>query len=254
MLIEEEGLPAAAPLWAVRLGEVCERLQRPLEPGERAQLRGEAWRLLTTSLLRMLRAHAGTPASRSRDELEDIASQKALELLLRAESGAWRTHDRPPGEIAGFVSRVARNELVSRWRKTRREVRVPAAADGAWHGETAADSAVAEPHGDPGARYEASQFAAALAQCARTLQPRARLAWFLRVFHELSSREIAAHPSLRMNSAHVNVVLQRARHAVQGCLRSRGFDREGIPAGTFTELWALVHPAPSASSEQTREP
>ncbi|MEQ1833087.1 MAG: hypothetical protein ABL977_08515 [Candidatus Eisenbacteria bacterium] len=167
--------------------------------------------------------------------------------MLRAESGDWRTGGRHPLEIAAFVQTTARNLLISRWRKDRRVAPWPdhwRAMPSEYRGDL--DGAHSSAH-DPSTELEAREFASALARCAACLQPRARLAWFLRVFHDLPSREIAAHPQIAIGVPHLNVVLQRAREAVLKCMTLKGFEWHAMPPGTFTHLWTLLHPAPFGS-------
>jgi len=200
-------------------------------PEGREASRARLWPLLHAGLFASLRAQAGRVVATSPEDLEDLASQKALELLLRAEEGAWDIEGRTPLEIAGYVARVARHALVDLARQRGRECAPPDDPE-AW------DTAVTD-RSDPLPRPEdalaAREFALALGECAGQLAPRSRQAWFRRVFLERPSREIAS--SLGIQPAHVDVVVQRARAAIRDCMRRRGLRDVEVMAGLFVELW-----------------
>jgi DNA-directed RNA polymerase specialized sigma24 family protein len=84
---------------------------------------------------------------------------------------------------------------------------------------------------------ERKEFVEALRHCTERLKVRARFAWFLRVFHEMSSKEIATHPAVRLKVSHVDVLLQRSRKAIRDCMERRGFEPKDMPSGAFVELW-----------------
>jgi len=182
---------------------------------------------------------AGRVAPVSQEDLEDLASQKALELLLRAEEGAWDPGGRPDHEVAGYVSKVARHALVDLARRRGRESPAPDDPE-AWA------TVLAERGGDavrPEDRIVAQEFARALRACVAALAPRAQLAWYHRVFLERPSREIAA--DLGLSPAHVDVVVQRARAALRACMEQKGHRDPQLRAGAFVELWrhfADTHP------------
>src|SRR5262249_35917564 len=66
----------------------------------------------------------------SREDLEDLASGKALELLQHGEGKRWSTAGHGPREVAGFVARVARNGLIDLARRRGREAPPPEDAAG----------------------------------------------------------------------------------------------------------------------------
>jgi DNA-directed RNA polymerase specialized sigma24 family protein len=234
--------------WPVRLVGLCARLRRGGEWRECA--RPEAWLLLRGALARFLRAYAPRVQAAQPEDLEDLASAKALELLLRAESGAWNPDGRHPAEVAGFVAAVARNGLARLAVRMRRE-RGPAV-----DAETV-DSGRERPHArtpaTPEAAVEAREFVEALVECVGRLQVRARRTWYLRVCCGLSSRDIAAHPEIRMTAPHVDVVVQRAREALRTCLAVRGLHPRDFPAGAHAALWDCISsfeaglPAPAST-------
>jgi len=196
------------------------------------------WPILHAALFASLRAQAGRIAWVNNEDLEDLASQKALELLLRTEEGAWDPKGRSDHEVAGYVARVARHALVDLARRRGRECATPEDPEAWGH-------AIANPAGEP-ARPEdhlvAREFACALQACVEALAPRARQAWFRRVFLERPSREIAA--SLGLTAAHVDVVVQRARVALRRCMEAKGHGEDPVRPGVFVELWARFSAEP----------
>src|SRR5262249_8536098 len=85
---------------------------------------------------------------------------------------------------------------------------------------------------------EAQEFARALRQCVESLAPRARQAWFHRVFLERPSREIAT--SLGLTAPHVDVVVQRARVSLRSCMEGKGHPETCMRPGAFVELWRHI--------------
>ena len=222
--------PPSPPCWP---GQVAREilLLRSASAAERDPARARLWPLLHAALFAALRSQAGRITPVAAEDLEDLASQKALELLLRAEQGVWEIAGRTEPEIAGYVARVARHALVDLARLRGRECPGPEDTE-AW------DVALAERVDGP-ARPEdglaAREFVIALRECAASLTPRARQAWFRRVFLERPSREIAAH--LGISPAHVDVVVQRARAALRECMERRGHRELESRPGLFVELW-----------------
>jgi RNA polymerase sigma factor (sigma-70 family) len=187
--------------------------------------------VLHAALFAAARAQARRVAAASAEDLEDLASGKALELLGRAEEGAWDPSGHPPHEIAGFVSRVARNGLIDLARRRGHET--PASADdGAW------DAPIEDPAPGPDEVLAAREFVAALGACVASLAPRSRQVWFRRVFHGVASRDLAVLTGLQ--AAHVDVIVSRARAALRGCMEAKGFGSEDVRPGAFVALWPSV--------------
>jgi len=220
-----------AARWPARLIELCEELRRPDRP---PRAREECWVLVRDALVRFLRGYAARQAAVNPEDLEDLASSKALEILVRAESGEWDPRGRHPAEVAGYLATVARNGLS---RLAAGQARRPLSLDA----ETPDSESLAErlPGGGaaPDVQMEAREFVEALRECAGRLQPRSRTIWFLRAALDLPSRDIAAHPAVGLNVPHVDVVLQRAREALRECLRARGWTAADFPAGAFAAMW-----------------
>lgn len=197
----------------------------------RETARTQLWPLLHAALFAALRAQAGRITRVAIEDIEDLASQKALELLLRAEDGVWNIAGRSESEIAGYVARVARHALVDLARRRGREAPGPEDTE-AW------DIALAERVPGPVRPEEilaTREFTAALGDCAGLLHARARQAWFKRVFLERPSREIAL--LLGLNAAHVDVVVQRAREALSECMKRKGHREGDLQPGLFVELY-----------------
>jgi RNA polymerase sigma factor (sigma-70 family) len=238
--------PEPSPLrWPAHVAAAVAVLRRAA-PGERDQARGALWTLLHASLFASLRSQAGRIAPVGGDDLEDLASQKALELLLSAEEGRWDPDGRAEHEIAGYVARVARYALVDLARRRGREC--PAAeSPEAWSMALSEASAPVRPEDELAAR----EFARALRECVSQLAPRAREAWFRRVFLERPSREIAK--ALQLTPAHVDVVVQRAREALRKCMTHRGHPDAELRPGAFVEIWTYLSGAGPAHGEFRNE-
>lgn len=223
-------------LWPLELARLQSALTTTAgDPLRRDQARGAFWRLLFQSLTRFLRYHSRTDRGADPAVLEDIAADKALELLSRAESGAWDLAGRSAGEIAGYVSRTARFGWIDH---AKRAARFTAEPDGAGPGVS---RYLTIAPGSSADRVESREFARAVRDCVEALPARGRRVWFFRVYYEMSSRDIAAHPLVDVNAAHVDVLVQRARRALRDCLRAKGHAIEDNPAVGFVEVWDLLH-------------
>jgi hypothetical protein len=104
------------------------------------------------------------------------------------------------------------------------------------------EAARAEPadRADVARDVEAGDTAGTIAECFERMTPRARLVWLLRVFCELSSEEVAAHPDLNTTPAAVDTMLMRCRQELRRCVQAKGFDPASLPVGTLTALWEMV--------------
>ena len=226
-------------LWPLEVVRLHGAIHAARAPAERDAARGALWRLLFEALTRYLRVHSRHTRGTSPADLEDIASEKALEILARAESGAWDLCGRSAAEISGYLSRVARNGWVDLVQRASREVRVPEGGEPDRSLEGVPDRP-GTLETSPGDRVEGVELALALRDCAESLPERERRIWFFRAFYEMSSREIAAHPLIRLNAAHVDVVAQRARLALRECLGRKGHTAGDAPPGAFIELWSQL--------------
>jgi len=224
-----------APRWPNRVENLCRELRLAPEDSRRSSLQAELWVLLNVALHRYLDHHSGRVGSFAREDLEDIASQKSLELLRCAESGSWEPSGRGAAEIAGYLSTVARNGLIDHARRARR---------GAPYSEEWDDPSELEPPAvteeTPDVQVERREFLGALRGCVETLTPRLRTIWFFRVFYDMTSKDIARHPEVGLNAGHVDVLLQRCRDGIRDCMKRKGHSSDQVPPGTFVELWQCL--------------
>jgi RNA polymerase sigma factor (sigma-70 family) len=224
------------PIWAERIEPALEAL-RSAAPGARDGARAELWRLVHAALFATLRAQAGRIAPVSQEDLEDIASGKALELLQQAEGTEWSVAGRSPREVAGFVARVARNGLVDLARRRGREAPPPEDADAWDRAVTDAGNEVT----DPLELTSAREFVSSLRDCVVGLTPRARKVWMQRVVLDRPSREAAG--ALGLSIANVDVMAQRARDALAACMAAKGHRVAALHPRAFVALWARSDPA-----------
>ena len=232
-------MPAAPePRWPARLLDLVSVLQSAA-PGEgRETARAETWLLINSALLRYVRAQASGLGRLDPADLEDVAAEKSLELMVAAESGNWKVAGRRGEELAGYLSQAARNGLVdllrarSRERNLGGESGVPMGTDG----RDSRPGSGNHPE-NPESLVARRDFVAALSGCAEALEPRSLLVWFLRVFHDMPTKEIARHPEVRLKPGHVDVLLQRSREAMSACMRKKGHEPADMPHGSFVELW-----------------
>jgi DNA-directed RNA polymerase specialized sigma24 family protein len=236
------------PRWPERLKDLIPRLTSPEDQPDREKIRDEIWIIVATAVAGFVRAHSRKLGPMGQDDLDEIAAQKSLELMRRVEDGGWEVAGRSASEIAGYISAVARNGLVDCLREAGRMPRPVdnQDEDGEHHPDQDLDFAILEygaaGGGLPGPvapdlAVESREFAAALVRCAGELRPKWRRLWMFRVFLELPTRDIAAHPQIGLKPAHVDVLLQRARNAIRNCMQSRGFLTDAMPRGAFFEIW-----------------
>lgn len=224
--------PPLPPGWAEQIAPAARALRRA-RPARQRDARAALWLLLHAALFAALRAQAGKVLAVSREDLEDLASAKALELLLRAEEGAWDLSSRLPREVAGYIAKVARHGLIDLARRRGRECPGPDDPD-AWS-HALSDGALAA---GPEDHLAAQEFIGALRDCVAGLSGRARDVWFRRAFLERPSREIAVRLGLR--ESHVDVIVQRAREALRQCMQGKGHRDADARPGAFVEIWASL--------------
>ena len=242
--------PANDSRWPVVLADLCRRVRLTVR-GEGAEggtrvgegpdstagpLYDQIWILLNAALRLCLRAQSSHGGILSQEDIEDIASEKALEIHQGIVTGRVEIAGPSAGQVATFLSSVARNALIDHYRKSKRL----APAERSHPAEGGSDVLPKQTHEDSTAhQVEAREYARALTKCLSELAPRSRLVWFFRTFYGFSTKEIAAHAEVLLKPGHVDVVLQRARGAIQDCLRTHGFAGDESPRGTFTEVWLM---------------
>jgi RNA polymerase sigma factor (sigma-70 family) len=241
---------ADLPLWPERVQCLSRELRATRDSCRRKALQGELWLLLHMALGRYLSAQGAHRGRLPREDLEDLAAQKALELLASAERGSWEVAVRTPGEIASYVSTVARNGLIDH---ARRHLGGAMAQAEEAELETALENESLQPVEAPEVAVERREFANALTECAAELSGRSRTIWFFRVFYDMSSKEIAGHPEVAIKPGHVDVVLQRCREAIRDCMKRKGHGTGQMPPGTFLELWKRFRSEIGLHSEAPEE-
>lgn len=242
--------PETQAQWPRRLVALCDEVRgRAPEPSTRAML----WNLLRDSLHSMLRHESKSFPGTRLPDLEDLASAKALDLLLRAERGEWSPEGRTNGEVVNYLRATARHAL-SRHAETRSRA-LP--LDGAtsvpeeWADSLEDRAPSAARASDP---VEAREFTDALLDCLSTTPPRARFAWYLRAVHEMASRDIAAHPKVAATVANVDVILMRVRAHLKDCLARKDFEPGPLPSGVFTLLWNSLARGQSWAADSSEIP
>lgn len=223
------------PQWPGRLIELCAALARA-HAADRQDLRTRAWVLLRDCLHCMLREDARRFPGVGAEDLEDLASAKALDLLLRAERLEWSPANRSPGEVVSYLRSTARHGLV-RLAQQRSRLESLQAVNETGTGESPRAPSWSAAAAGPERPVESNEFAEDLLECLGRLQPRSRRVWLLRAVHELGSRDIAEHPLVRASVANVDVILMRARAHLKQCLATKGLEPEPLPAGTFSLIW-----------------
>jgi RNA polymerase sigma factor (sigma-70 family) len=223
--------------WPERLKEISGALQHPQDESSRRETSGQAWKILYFALSQYLRYHASALGGVSREDLEDLAEEKSLDLINRIVSKKTDFSDRSPPEIASFLSRVARNDLLDFLRRSRRRV-VPKDEDlPEWDvGERSGGFTVSQTE-SPDVCVEREEFVGALRECIEKLDWRSRLIWFFRVFYGMSSKDIANHPEIELKPSYVDVLFQRSRQVVGECMHRKKYQPDDVPQGSFTELW-----------------
>jgi DNA-directed RNA polymerase specialized sigma24 family protein len=223
------------PRWPGRLQELCRELRQPGGAlSSSPETREEFWLLLNSALSRYARWHAWRYGGLPPEDVEDVIAEKSLDLQRKVESGRWDLSERSAGEIAAYISKVARNGLLTcRGRRARgatcvRETRMT------WNEEHRLRVAGA---GQISPTVEKSEYAGALIACVRQLGDHARSAWIFRAFLRMTTKEIASHPEVQLKPTHVDVLLSRTREAIRECMRSKGYESAEMPPGTFIELW-----------------
>lgn len=222
------------PKWPNRLKETILEMQNSSASPRREEARGEALLLLNLAIGRYLRRHGHRFGFRNEDDLHDIASQKSLDLLRRAELGKWSPANRRGPEVMAYLSKVAERGLIDRLRETGRRVLPADENRPEWDVAGKTRESTMDP---PDLGIERKDFAEALKDCAGRLENTSRVVWFLRVLCSLSTKEVASHPDVRLNAGHVDVLMHRARRSIQDCMRQKGYCADDMPPGTFAELW-----------------
>lgn len=203
-----------------------------------AASREQVWILLYAVVVANVRARARGVRSVGPEDVHDIAAQKTLDLMRQLDAGSWEPARATPEQIRAYVVSTARNAVVD-FAKSQRIQLVPLGGDDPAGGDdrpfpTPASAATQD------AAVDGKSCAAAILACLSNLTPKNRVVWYLRILLELTSQQIARHPSVRMRPGAVDVMLFRLRAAMRRCLAGRGVDPTSIPPGTFAWLWESI--------------
>ncbi len=230
--------PKYEPLWPLRLQQLSQELRSERPSQARDRTRAETWAILNFALLRYLNSQMHHYRRLSQEDIEDLASEKSLDLVSNLESGRWEVAGRTGPEIAAYLAATARNGIVDLLRSPdcRRRVEGTAMSEGREIG----NENPLPPHA-PDSPVERRAFIEALRDCADRLQPRSRRIWFFRVFYDMATKEIAAHPEIGLNPAHVDVVLSNVRSAIRECMENKEQRLRDLPPGSFFEIWKSFH-------------
>ena len=236
----------SSPRWGRLLAGLAARQRTPDRPGRRARER--LWVLLVMVLRRRIRAESRRLGPIDDDDLADLASEKALELIHRIDAGEWEPDSMPEEKIVGYVSSAARYGLIDTLRRSERratdlEPDIESVAAGA-----GVDSSGVEP---PHVAAERAAFVDAIVSCAGNLTTTHRTIWLFRVFLDMPSKAIAAHPAVGLKPGHIDVILGRCRDRLRTCVQSAGYDVGHAPPGTFAALWKAFR---LDTEEEAREP
>ena len=226
----DEYIADVPPGWPERVIELGRSWMT--EPRARGESLARLWLLLNAALRKYLRIHAGRYGAVDWEDLQDIASEKSLEIIRKLDHGQWDPTASKPAQLCSFISTLARNGLVDHLRviESKRHGGVGRAA-----GAERVAREYQEASGD--VAVDRDRFTQALRDCVSQLKPKTRTIWFLRVLLEMPSKKIAHHPEVGLNSAAVDVTLARCRNKVRKCMQAKGFDPHDMPPGTFTTLW-----------------
>jgi DNA-directed RNA polymerase specialized sigma24 family protein len=216
----------ARPAWAEHLLDLAAARKTSARPESRERF----WVLLNLVLAQRLQLHSRTLGWIGTERIQDLASEKALDLVGKLDCGSWDPTESSPGELVSFVSTVARNALVDEYRRIGRQ---PVDSAGVDHLHAPAHRNADAPH----LLVERKEFISHLIGCAERLKPPHRTVWLFRVLYEMPSQRIARHPEVRLKAGHVDMILSRCRNLIRRCMRSKGLDVQALPPGTFAELW-----------------
>ena len=229
------------PQWPEHLKRLAVRLQGDSRSAVQKELGAEIWQLLNLALKRYLAQHCARYQWSSREDLEDIAARKALDLLNRLITGQWDLTDRTAPEITRFIGTIAHNSLLDVVRQSRRRGEIKGEYDDAL-GPPPEATHNPPPMGRipaPEELLERREYAQALRRCVAELSGSSQKIWFYRIFLEMPSKQIARHPEIGLKAPHVDVILQRCRKAIRECMSRKGYQPQDMPSGVFVELWKV---------------
>ncbi len=239
----------ASPRWPGRLQALAAVLRSGADDDAR-RTREQIWVLLYSALTMCFRSRAGRVYGLIREDLEDLISDKALDLLRRLENGSWDLSRRSPAEIQNFFAAAARNSLINWGKKNTRSVLTsPLDLEAEVHTRerNAAPGCI---DNGPAIDLERKGFANALRRCAEKLNPRSRKVWIFKLFGGLSAKEIAVHPEIGLTANGVDVTYHRCRKVLKTCMQESGYEARDMPTGVFVELVDVFLTGPAGADER----
>ena len=230
--------------WPGRLIELAAESTRAAGPRKQTA-RTQLWLLLNTVLFYRIQREAARVGALTREDLQDLTSEKSLELMSRIEDGRWRIDDTAPATIVSFIATVARNGVIDLQRRKKPGAPLHEVEE-AMDGSRSHD----KPYIQPDVLPEQRQFVGAIVDCASVLKDMHRRIWLFRVLLEMSTKDIARHPDVGLEAGNVDVILQRSRNSVKACMAKKGFETKFLPPGVFSALWrAFQRDAMTANEE-----
>jgi RNA polymerase sigma factor (sigma-70 family) len=216
--------------WPERLRAIAGTWREPLEERARERTREEIWVLVVGALDLKIRRQLNRRSAGDPELAYDLAVKKALDLLDRFARGDWDPGRSTPGQLQSFFAVMARNSVIDYERSRAGKTRAR---------EVGSDSAtLALAHVGPEESVgEQRRVASAVIDCAGKLTDRSRRIWFLRLFYEMSSRRIGAHPEVGMSPEAVDMALHRCRAKMQECLLKQGVDGSDFGPGVYAACW-----------------
>ena len=221
----------SAARWPEHVRTLAVRFRRETDPAARRLALEELWPVLLAVMTRLVRFHSARWGGMDPDAAHDVAAEKVLDLLSCLDQNEWRPETYDCRQLGAFLSTTARNGVIDDLRMRGRVRPLDSPGEETRPAPGTAETETAE------TALLRRQFVAALHECAGRLHPRARTAWFLRVFLDLPSKEIGRHPRVGLPPTAVDMALLRARRAIRACMRRRGFAPDDMPPGTFALLW-----------------
>ena len=199
----------------------------------------EIWVLLNLALQKYARKHAHWAGRLSADDISEIASRKAADLLRRLDSKSWDPAGLSSAQLCGLLSAIARNGVVDLRRVRRREVSTPEGFDVLFVGQGLGAIRASKKSPDSGwtvrPTRERSSIAPTDLPSVRGARGTSRDPLRDRVGRDRarSGRRDALRPAWTRCSA-------RCREQMRSCLAGKGFVAGPFPPGTFARLWEMT--------------
>jgi len=221
---------AAQARWPLRLRDLVSQWHDARDPATAVTARECTWTLLYGAVACFVRGRGRSLPSLLANDLPDVAAEKALDLMRQIESRAWDPSQSSPEQVRAYVALAVKHALVDLTRiHDRRSLDRPTVDDHEASAPAAQETAM-----------DGKAYAAGILACLSRLTERNRVAWCLRVLLEMTTEQIARHPSVHMSPGAVDVMLYRVRGAMRRCLAKSALDTAAMPPGTYVHLWEAM--------------